>query len=139
MRVLGVALIAFLVLTAAYARLAAPMVGAGGVAIPRGDTSDRYLVADRLATNCVFTGEGGSAQRFGTEPRGRSFLQGTTFTPPDRVGTLTCDRELRMMSGGAARLAQVAEHEFLIAFPGVVLVAIAQVIGPRRERKTRRG
>ncbi|MPY96834.1 MAG: hypothetical protein GEU97_02345 [Actinophytocola sp.] len=62
---------------------------------------------------------------------------GGWLSPPGAAGTLTCDRELRVMSGGAAQLAQIAEHEFLVAFPGILLIAIAQVIGPRRERKTR--
>lgn len=135
MSVAGVALIAFVVLTAGYARLAAPTVGESGAAISRGDTENRYLAADVLATHCVFTGEDGSEQWVDTEPRGRSFLQGTTFTPPGQAGTLACDRELRVMSGGAARLAQVAEHEFLIAFPGVVLVAMTLALRPRQRER----
>lgn len=138
MRVVGVALIAFVVLTAVYAQLAAPTIVEGGVVISASDTDDRYLVANTLATDCVFTGDDGSEQRVGTQPLGRSFLQGTTFTPPGRPGMLTCDRELRVMSGVAATLAQVAEHEFLVAFPGVLLVAIAQVVRPHTDRKTRR-
>ncbi len=137
MRVVGGALIAFAVLTAVYAQFAAPTIGKGGVTITQGDTADRYLVADALATNCVFTGKDGAEERLSTQPSSRSFLKGTTFSPPGDAGTLTCDRELRVMSGGAAKLAQVAEHEFLVGFPGVLLIASAQVLGPRRERKTR--
>lgn len=138
MRLVGVALIAFVILTGVYGQFAAPTIGENGVTIMQGDTADRYLVADTLATNCVFTGKDGAEERLGTQPFGRSFLKGTTFSPSGAAGTLICDRELRVMSGGAAKLAQVAEHEFLVAFPGVLLIAIAQVVGPRRERKTRR-
>ncbi|GAA5105248.1 hypothetical protein [Haloechinothrix salitolerans] len=138
MRLVGAVLIAFVILTGVYGQFAAPTMGEGGVAMTQGDTADRYLVADTFATDCVFTGKDGGEVRLGTQPLGRSFLKGTTFSPPGVAGTLTCDRELRVMSGGAAKLAQVAEHEFLVAFPGVLLIAIAQVVGPRRERKTRR-
>lgn len=137
MRVVGGALIAFVVLTAVYAQFAAPTIGESGVTITQGDTADRYLVADALATDCVFTGKDGAEVRFSTQPSSRSFLRGTTFSPPGDAGTLACDRELRVMSGGAAKLAQIAEHEFLVGFPGVLLIAIAQVVGPRREREPR--
>ncbi len=137
MRVVGGALITFVVLTAVYAQFAASTIGEGGVVITQGDTTDRYLVADALATNCVFTGKDGAEERLSTQPSSRSFLRGTTFSPPGAAGTLTCDRELQVMSGGGAKLAQVAEHEFLVGFPGVLLIAVAQVIGPRREREAR--
>lgn len=138
MFVVGVALIAFVVLTAVYARTAAPTVGESGLGISQGDTDDRYIVADRVPTDCVFTGKDGIAQRLSTESRGRSFIHGVTFSPRGQAGTLTCERELRVVSGGVARLAEVAENEFLIVFPGAVLVAVAQVMGRRGGRKTRR-
>lgn len=137
MRLVGAALIAFVILTAVYARTVAPMVGESGLRISQGDTDHRYIVATRVPTNCVFTGEDGTEQRLGTESRGSSFIQGVTFSPRGQAGTLTCERELRLVSGGTARLAEVAEHEFLIMLPGVVLIAVAQVVGPRRERRTR--
>ncbi len=138
LRVIGVGLIAFVVLTAVYAQFAAPTVDENGVTISQGDAGDRYLVASGLATNCVFTGENGSEQRLSTQPTSRAFLKGTTFSPLGRAGTLTCERDLRVVSGVAAKLAQIAEHEFLIAFPGVLLVAIAQVVGPRTDGRRRR-
>ncbi len=137
MLVVGGALIGFVILTAVYARTAAPVVGVSGLSISQGDTNDRYIVATRVPTDCVFTGEDGTKQRLGTESRGSPFIQGVTFSPRGQAGTLTCERELRVVAGGTARLAEVAEHEFLIVFPGVVLIAVAQVVGPRRERRTR--
>jgi len=137
MIVVGVVLIGFVLLTAAYARLAAPSVGETGTSIPEGDTDKRYFVSNGLATNCAFTTTHGSEQTIHTEELGRSFLQGATFTPPGQPGTLTCDRDTRVVTGGVARLAAVAENEFLIAFPGVVLIAVARVMAPRHERGRR--
>lgn len=138
MRLVGVALIGFVVLTAVYARTAAPTVGESGLSISQGDTDDRYIVATRVPTDCLFTGEDGTQQRLGTESRGSSFIRGVVFSPQGQAGTLTCESELRVVSGGTARLAEIAEHDFLIMFPGVLLVAVAQVMGPRGGRKTRR-
>lgn len=64
--------------------------------------------------------------------RGRAFIRGTGFTPSSAGGVLTCDRNLRVVSGAMARLSRIAEHEFLVAFPGVVLLASAQVVRPRK-------
>lgn len=138
LRVIGVSAIAFVTLTAVYAQFMAPTVDENGVTISQEDTADRYLVASGLATNCLFTGENSTEQRHSTQPTSRSLLEGTTFSPPGQAGTLTCERELRVVSGVAAKLAQVAEHEFLIAFPGVLLVAIAQVVGPPTRGRARR-
>lgn len=137
MRVVGVGLIAFVVLMAVYARLAAPPVGAG-VRIAADDTGDRYLASDVQAASCVFAAEDGPDQTIRTEPRARSFLKGVAFTPSSGGGVLTCDQDIRVATGLMASLSQVAEREFLVAFPGVLLVAGAQVVRPRREPKPRR-
>lgn len=137
MRVVGVGLIAFVVLVAVYARLVAPSVG-HGVRIAAGDTDDRYLVSDVQAASCVFAAEDGPNQTIRTEPRARSFIKGVSFTPSSGGGVLTCDQDIRVATGTMASLSQVAEHEFLVAFPGVLLVAGAQVVRPRREPKPRR-
>lgn len=133
MRVVGTMLIAFVILMAIYARFATPTVNETGIRIAQSDTRARYLVSNSMATDCVFTPRNGAAQPLYTEPDGRAFLRGTPFRPPGQGGNLSCEQETHIVTGRMALAAQVAEHEFLIAFPGVVLVAVARVVRPRRE------
>lgn len=138
MRVVGTMLIAFVILIAIYARFATPTVNETGIRIAQSDTRARYLVSNVFATDCVFTPRDGTEQPIRTEPQGRAFLRGTTFQPPGQGGNLSCERDTRIVTGRMALAAQVAEHEFLIAFPGVLLVAVAHVVRPRRESKRHR-
>lgn len=135
MRIVGGAAIAFVLLAMAYVRLGAPPVG-DGVLIAKGDTEMRYLVVKASNANCQFTAAGQRARPIATEPLGRDLVDGVVFTPSHNGGVLTCQQDARVATGTMASFLRIADHDFLIGFPGALLVASAQVVRPHRGRRS---
>lgn len=135
MTVVGVAVIVLTVAPAVYARLAGEHVG-DGMRLPAGDTATRYLVASGQKTQCTLRADDRPPQTVQLPIMGpRELFDGTRIQPPPGESTLTCsDEQIKVTSGPLLTLYPLAEYDYIPIIGGAVLVGLARVVRPRKQR-----